>query len=70
MGVLVRSGALQIPPASSHIAELLAERVGGRYADLLPRAEYAFALPEDLVAGKRGLVTGADGFLGRRIAAG
>jgi FlaA1/EpsC-like NDP-sugar epimerase len=59
---------LQIPPASSQIAELLAQRVGGRYADLLPRAEYVFALPEDLVAGKRGLVTGADGFLGRRIA--
>jgi FlaA1/EpsC-like NDP-sugar epimerase len=66
--LLVRSAALQIPESSSRIADLLAERLAGRYADLLPRPEYHFGLPEDLVAGKRVLVTGADGFLGRRIA--
>jgi FlaA1/EpsC-like NDP-sugar epimerase len=60
-------GALQVPH-SERAAEMLAQRVAGRYADLLPRAEHTFELPPDLVAGKRVLVTGADGFLGRRIA--
>jgi FlaA1/EpsC-like NDP-sugar epimerase len=58
---------LQVPH-STHIAEPLAQRVAGRYADLLPRAEHSIVLPPELVAGKRVLVTGADGFLGRRIA--
>jgi FlaA1/EpsC-like NDP-sugar epimerase len=58
---------LQVPH-SARAAELLAERVAGRYRDLLPRPEHKFGLPPDLVAGKRILVTGADGFLGRRIA--
>jgi FlaA1/EpsC-like NDP-sugar epimerase len=49
-------------------AEVLAQRVAGHYADLLNRDEYELALPDDLVAGKRILITGADGFLGRRIA--
>jgi len=60
-------GALQIPH-SERAADMLAQQVAGRYADLLPRAEHKFDLPPDLVAGKRVLVTGADGFLGRRIA--
>ncbi len=67
-----RIGATRVQPLqvphSNHIAETLAQQVAGRYADLLPRPEYHFALPPELVAGKRVLVTGADGFLGRRIA--
>jgi FlaA1/EpsC-like NDP-sugar epimerase len=59
---------LLIPSSSSRIAEVLAQRVAGRYADLLPRPEHSLRMPEDLVADKRVLVTGADGFLGRRIA--
>jgi FlaA1/EpsC-like NDP-sugar epimerase len=58
---------LQVPH-SDHFAEILAQRVAGRYADLLPRPEHRIELPPDLVKGKRVLVTGADGFLGRRIA--
>jgi FlaA1/EpsC-like NDP-sugar epimerase len=55
-------------PQSTYAAELLSQAIAGRYADLLPRPERDLGVPPDVVAGKRVLVTGADGFLGRRIA--
>jgi FlaA1/EpsC-like NDP-sugar epimerase len=58
---------LQVPHFT-RAADALSQRVAGRYAELLPRAEHKFDLPPELVSGKRVLVTGADGFLGRRIA--
>ncbi len=58
---------MQIPDTED-VAASLAERLAGRYAELLPRAELVPEVRAERFSGKRVLVTGADGFVGRRIA--
>ena len=55
-------------PDTTDVADQLAERVAGDYASLLPRPEVATDVDGSRLAGKRLLVTGADGFLGQRLA--
>lgn len=55
-------------PTTTDAARSLAKRFGDRYATLLPREERVPEPPFEVLAGKRVLVTGADGFLGSRIA--
>lgn len=58
---------MQVPHAVD-AAEALERRFRDEYAPLLPRKERVPQAPEALFEGRRVLVTGADGFLGRRIA--
>jgi FlaA1/EpsC-like NDP-sugar epimerase len=55
-------------PDTKDVAGLLAERLTGRYADLLPRREAVPNISRERFGGRRVLVTGADGFLGQQIA--
>jgi FlaA1/EpsC-like NDP-sugar epimerase len=55
-------------PQTTDTARSLAKRFGEDFATLLTREERIPELPVHLLAGRRVLVTGADGFLGRRIA--
>jgi FlaA1/EpsC-like NDP-sugar epimerase len=58
---------MQVPHAVD-AAQALEKRFGDQYAPLLPREERIPEAPEGLFDGRRVLVTGADGFLGSRIA--
>lgn len=58
---------MQVPHAVD-AAQALERRFKDEYAPLLPREERVLQPPEALFDGRRVLVTGADGFLGRRIA--
>ncbi len=55
-------------PQTPDAARALERRFGERYAPLLPREERVPEPPTAILEGHRVLVTGADGFLGRRIA--
>ena len=55
-------------PQATDAAQALARRFGDDYSTLLPRDERVPEAPVELLEGKRVLVTGADGFLGRRLA--
>ncbi|HZB23872.1 MAG TPA: polysaccharide biosynthesis protein [Gaiellaceae bacterium] len=58
---------MQVPHAID-AAKALERRFHDQYAALLPREERVPDAPRELLEGRRVLVTGADGFLGRRIA--
>ena len=55
-------------PHTIDAAKALEQRFRGGYAPLLPREERVAEPPRALLEGRRVLVTGADGYLGRRIA--
>ena len=55
-------------PKTPDAARALERRFAGRYEALLPREERVPPVPVDVLEGTRVLVTGADGFLGTRIA--
>lgn len=58
---------MQVPHAVD-AAHALKKRFNDEYAPLLPREERVLHAPAALFDGRRVLVTGADGFLGRRLA--
>lgn len=58
---------MQIPEMVD-AAQSLQRRFGSRIATLLPREERVPEIPVELLDGRRVLVTGAEGFLGRLIA--
>lgn len=55
-------------PKTTDAAQALQRRFADRYEALLPREERVPDVPVELLEGARVLVTGADGFLGTRIA--
>jgi dTDP-glucose 4,6-dehydratase len=58
---------MQVPHAVD-AAQALEKRFGNEYSPLLPREERVPQAPEGVFENRRVLITGADGFLGRRIA--